>query len=89
VRRDVVDGLADGLDLLGVLVGDLDPELILELHDQLDEVERIRVEILLEGGLFSDVAFLDAELFGQNFLDSLVDFITRRCHVTSRWGSGS
>ena len=53
VRRDVVDGLADGLDLLGVLVGDLDSELVLELHDQLDEVERVGVEILLERGLFA------------------------------------
>src|SRR4029077_1476245 len=40
VRGDVVDCLADGRDLLRILVGDLDPELILELHDQLDEVER-------------------------------------------------
>src|SRR5436309_14971272 len=36
VRRDVVDGLPDGRDLLGVIVGDLDAELIFELHDQLD-----------------------------------------------------
>ena len=39
VRGDVVDCLADRRDLLGVVVGDLDPELVLELHDQLDEVE--------------------------------------------------
>jgi hypothetical protein len=48
VGRDVVDGLSDSRDLLGVLVRDLDPELILELHDQLDEIERVGVEILLE-----------------------------------------
>jgi hypothetical protein len=47
VPVDVVDGLTDGLDLLRVLVRDLDPELILELHDQLDEVEGVGVEILL------------------------------------------
>src|SRR6478736_1340668 len=40
-RRDVVDSLPDRLDLLCVLVRDLDPELILELHDQLDEIERV------------------------------------------------
>ena len=51
VCRDVVDCLPDGLDLLRVLVGDLDPELILELHDQLDQVERIGVEVFLEGRL--------------------------------------
>ena len=47
VRRDVFDGLTDRLDLLGVLIRDLDPELILELHDHLDEVERVGAEILL------------------------------------------
>src|SRR5436305_1521453 len=52
VRRDVVDRLAHGRDLLRVLVGDLDPEVVLELHDQLDEVEGVRAEILLEGRLF-------------------------------------
>src|SRR5215210_6590725 len=39
VRGDVVDGLPDGLDLLRVLVRDLDPKLVLELHDQLHEIE--------------------------------------------------
>src|SRR6478752_7294486 len=83
VRRDVVDGLADGRDLLGVLVRDLDPELVLELHDQLDEIERVRVEILLERRLLRDVRLFDPELLGQDFLDSLEDFLARRCHVTS------
>src|SRR4051812_23497092 len=32
---DVVDRLADGLDLLGLLVRDGDLELLLQLHDQL------------------------------------------------------
>src|SRR6266511_3181641 len=54
VARDVVDGLPDGLDLLRVFVGDLDPELVLQLHDQLDEVEGVGVEVLLKGGLFGD-----------------------------------
>src|SRR3954471_16236506 len=83
MRGDVVDGLADSRDLLGVLVRDLDPELVLELHDQLDEVERVGVEILLERRFLGDVRFLDSELFGQDFLDPLEDFLARRCHVTS------
>jgi hypothetical protein len=83
VRRDVVDSLADGLDLLRVLVGDLDAELILELHDQLDQIERVGVEILLERRLLCDLALIDTELVGQNLLDPLVDFLARRCHVTS------
>src|SRR6478609_6135768 len=88
VRSDVVDGLADGLDLLRVLVRDLDPELVLELHDQLDEVERVGVEVLLEGCLLRDVRLVDAELLGEDLLDPLVDFLARRCHVTSLWSWG-
>src|SRR5436190_9583555 len=40
VRLDEVHGVAHGLDLLGLLVGDRDVEVILELHHQLDRVER-------------------------------------------------
>src|SRR5919202_3554133 len=54
VRGDVVDGLTDGLDLLSVVVGDLDPELVLQLHDQLHQVERVRVEVFLERRLLCD-----------------------------------
>src|SRR5919199_4081908 len=60
--RDVLDGLPDRLNPLGVLVGDLDPERVLELHDQLHEIERVGVEVLLEGRLLVDVALVDAEL---------------------------
>src|SRR5947209_18450270 len=83
VAGDVVDRLADGRDLLRVLVRDLDPELVLELHDQLDEVERVGVEILLEGRLLVDLALVDAQLLDQDLLDSLEDFLARSCHVTS------
>ena len=81
--RDVVDGLPDGGDALGILVGDLDPELVFELHDQLDEIERVSVEILLEGRRFRDVGLLDTELLHQNHLHSLEYFLARSCHVTS------
>src|SRR6476661_5242442 len=88
VGGDVVDGLTDGRDLLRVLVRDLDPELILELHDQLDQVERVRVEVVLERRLLGDLIVLDTELFRQNFLDALEDLFTRRGHVTASrcWG---
>ena len=47
---DVLDGLPDGLDLLGLFVGDGDIELLLELHDELDGVERVGSEVVDEGG---------------------------------------
>ena len=58
---DVVDGLADGLDLLGLLVGDGDLELLFELHDQLDDVERVGADVLDEGGLAGDLLLVDAQ----------------------------
>ena len=48
---DVVDRLADGLDLLGLVVGDGDLELFFQLHDQLDDVERVGADVLDERGL--------------------------------------
>ena len=64
VRDDVVDSLADGRDLLRIFVRDLDPEWILELHDQLDEIEGVGVEILLERGLLREIALVSSELLG-------------------------
>src|SRR5438552_617928 len=86
VRGDVIDRLADRRDLLCILVGDLDPELVLELHDQLDQIERVCVEVLLKRRLLGDLAVVDSELLGEDFLHSLEDFLTRRCHVTSLSG---
>src|SRR3954469_25179044 len=40
VRLDVLDGFLDARDLLGVLVRDLDPELLLERHHEFHRVER-------------------------------------------------
>src|SRR5215211_6914387 len=88
VRGDVVDGLPDGGDLLRVLVRDLDPELVLELHDQLDEIERVRVQVLLERRLLVDLRLLDAELLGENLLHPLEHFFTRRCQIDSLIVSG-
>src|SRR5690606_27849594 len=62
VRGDVVDGVADGLDVLGLLVGDLDLELLLHRHHQLDDVEAVGAEILDERGLELDLVLADAEL---------------------------
>src|SRR5262245_56129151 len=48
VRLDVVDRLLDARDLLGVLVRNLDPELLLERHHELDGVERVGAEVVDE-----------------------------------------
>src|SRR5512143_1417730 len=48
VLLDVGDGLGDLADLLGVLVRNLDAELFLERHHQLDDVERVGAEVVRE-----------------------------------------
>src|SRR6188508_996763 len=87
---DVVDRLPDRRQLLRVLVRDLDAELILELHDQLDQVERVGVEVFLERRLVRDLALVDAELLVERRLDALEDLIAGKCHsrtslVVSGW----
>src|SRR6478672_5572897 len=55
VRFDVVDGVPDGLDLLGVLVRDLDLELLFEREHQLDDRQRVRLQVLGERSLQLDL----------------------------------
>src|SRR5688572_6763708 len=68
---DVVDGLLDGGDFLRLFVGDLGLELLLERHHQLHRVERVGTEVVDERGLDLDLALVDAELLGDDFLDAL------------------
>ncbi len=39
LRADEADCIADGADALRLFVADLDAELVLEAHDELDDVE--------------------------------------------------
>src|SRR5437667_12485337 len=45
VVLDVLDGVADGHDLLGVLVRDLEVEVLLQGHDELDGIEGVRARV--------------------------------------------
>src|SRR3954471_13874921 len=68
VRLDVLDGFLDARDLLGVLVRDLDPELLLEGHHELDGVERIGAQIVDERGVRRHFLFIDPELLHDDAL---------------------
>src|SRR5438552_2385334 len=70
---DVVDGLVDGGDLLGILVRDFDLELLLEGHHQLDRVERIRSQVVDERGIVRYLFLLHAQLFGNDGFDLLLN----------------
>src|SRR5436309_5424952 len=62
VRLDVLDGFLHARDLLGVLVGDLDAELLFERHHQFDGVERIGSEVVDERGIRRHLFLIHAEL---------------------------
>src|SRR3954447_23517492 len=47
---NVVDGVLDGRDLFGVLVGNIEVETFLERHHQLDNIKRVGAEIIDETG---------------------------------------
>src|SRR5687768_7289968 len=75
---DVIDRLADGLDLLGLFVGDRELELILELHDQLHGIEAVGVEVVDEVRFAGDLALIDAHLLADDLDDFAFD-VFHRC----------
>src|SRR5205085_9420330 len=78
VLVDIFDRVADGGDLLRGIVRNLDAELFLEGHDQLDDVEAVRTEVIDEARVFGDLVGLDAEMFD----DDLLHPIGSLAHVT-------
>src|SRR5258707_12021655 len=71
VALDEADGVADGLDLLGGVVGNLDAEFLLERHHQLDGIEAVRAEVVDELGIFLDLGRFDAEMLNDDLLNAL------------------
>src|SRR5688500_16391537 len=57
--------------LLGVFIWDVDVELLLELHHQLDDVKAVRTEILDEARLVGQLLALDSELLLDDVLNLL------------------
>src|SRR5205814_9999921 len=64
----VVVRVADALNLLGVLVGDFDAELLLEAHHKLDGVERVRAEVVNEARVRRDLVLVNAQLVNDDLL---------------------
>ena len=52
---DVLNGLLSRLDLIGILVGDLNGELLLNSHDNLDGIQGVQAEVSVEVGLKGDL----------------------------------
>src|SRR5688572_20715674 len=78
---DVVDGLADGLDLFGLLIGDREFELVLELHDEFYGVQRVGVEVVDEMGLARDLALVDTHLLADDLDDLRLNVVHILFHL--------
>src|SRR4029078_10355220 len=68
---EILDRIANGAELLRVFVGDVDVELLLDLHHQLDDIEAVRTEVLDEAGVIRELLALDSELL----LNDVADFL--------------
>src|SRR5262249_13782331 len=75
VGLDVVDGILDGLDLLGILLGDLDVERLLERQNQLHDGERIFFEVVNERRRTGQLLRRDLELRADDVLDLALDLL--------------
>src|SRR5579864_634093 len=65
---DVFHCIANGHDRLGRVVGNLDAELFLKRHYQLDRVERVGAEILDKGRALRDLLGIDVQMLDHDLL---------------------
>jgi hypothetical protein len=68
---DIFDGVGNGTDLLGGVVGYFYAEFFLEGHDQFNDVEAVRTKIVNEAGIFSDLFGLNAQMLNDDFFDPI------------------
>src|SRR5262249_39048827 len=73
VRLDKAHRILDGYDLLGGVVRDFAPELLLKRHDQLDRIEAVGPQIVDKAGVFGHLGLVDAEMLDDDLLHPLGD----------------
>ena len=74
---DVFHHVADGLKLLGIFIRHFDGKFFLKCHDQLDDIERVRAQILDERRRGRDLFRIDAELLDDDVLHLLFNWFVR------------
>src|SRR5690606_40945370 len=85
VLADEINRILDGNDLLGRIVRDLDPELLLERHHQLDGVEAVGAQIVDEAGPLGDLGLVDPEMLDDNLLNTLGNVAHGRATFAMGW----
>src|ERR1035441_6577921 len=74
---DVIDGILDGLDLLGVFVGNLEVKGLFKLHYQFHHVQRVSAKVFLEACIGGNLGLVDLKLLDDNLLHFFFN-----CHVS-------
>jgi hypothetical protein len=72
--RGLVDGVADGLDVLELLVLELDAGALLHGQGEVDQVEGVEPEVL-EARVGGDLVGRDVELLGEDLLEGGHDLV--------------
>jgi hypothetical protein len=72
---DELYDIADSLDVLDLILGDLNIELVLKSHYQINNVQGISAQIVLNVGSLGDVVSLNVELLG----DKLLNLVKYHC----------
>src|SRR5229473_1448775 len=70
VFLDVLVGVLDRGDLLGVFIGNLDAKRLFKGHNELDGIERVRSQVVHERSGGRHFAFVHPELFHDDLLDA-------------------
>src|SRR6266550_2360476 len=84
----VLQRLSHRPQLLGLLVRDVDVELLLEGHYQLYRVEAVRAQVLHEACIGGELVALDPQLLDDDVLDLLLELLHVHCHGSPQWRCG-
>src|ERR1700730_1718535 len=68
---DIFDGVTDGDDGFGRVIGDFDAKFLFERHHQLDRVEAVSAQIFNEGRSVRDLLGIDIEMFDDDLFHAL------------------
>ena len=66
---DISNQRTDGLDVFNFLIGNLDLKLVLDGHQQVNDIQRIRAEIFLKIGILGDLILFHVELLSKDCLN--------------------
>ena len=75
---NITDHVTDGLKLFSFLVRNVDPELFLEGHDELDGIKRVSSKVFNELGFGCDLLRIYSELLNNDIPDFVSDVF---CHI--------